>query len=111
MDGTKEVTTSVIASTLTTVAVFLPLGLTGGMAGMLFDDFCLTISFLILGSMAIALTWVPLLCYMLLDEEKIRRDQLKRAEQKDVYKRQILGKALYTGRLDLRTVIQEVGAC
>ena len=82
VDGTKEVTTSVIASTLTTVAVFLPLGLTGGMAGMLFDDFCLTISFLILGSMAIALTWVPLLCYMLLDEEKIRRDQLKRAEQK-----------------------------
>ena len=60
VEGTKEVTTSVVASTLTTVAVFLPLGLTGGMAGMLFKDFCLTIAFLILGSMAIALTWVPL---------------------------------------------------
>ena len=82
VEGTKEVTTSVIASTLTTVAVFLPLGLTGGMAGMLFDDFCLTISFLILGSMAIALTWVPLLCYLLLDENKLRQDQLKRAQKK-----------------------------
>ena len=75
MDGTKEVTTAVIASTLTTVAVFLPLGLTGGMAGMLFKDFCLTISFLILGSLLIALTWVPLLCYMLLDEGKVQRDR------------------------------------
>ena len=79
VDGTKEVTTAVIASTLTTVAVFLPLGLTGGMAGMLFKDFCLTISFLILGSLLIALTWVPLLCYMLLDEGKVQRDELRRA--------------------------------
>ena len=81
VDGTKEVTTSVLASTLTTVAVFIPIGLTGGMAGMLFDDFCLTIAFLILGSMAIALTLVPLLCYMMLDEDKIRRQQLKKAEK------------------------------
>lgn len=78
VDGTKEVTTSVVASTLTTVAVFLPLGLTGGMAGMLFKDFCLTISFLILGSLVIALTWVPLLCYMLLDADKVRVQQLRR---------------------------------
>ena len=81
VDGTKEVTTSVLASTLTTVAVFLPIGLTGGMAGMLFDDFCLTISFLILGSMAIALTLVPVLCYLMLDEEKVRQDQIKRANK------------------------------
>ena len=82
VEGTKEVTTSVLASTLTTVAVFLPIGLSGGMAGMLFDDFCLTISFLILGSMVIALTWVPVLCYMLLDTAKVQQDQLKRAEKK-----------------------------
>ena len=82
VDGTKEVTTSVVASTLTTVAVFVPIGLSGGMAGMLFDDFCLTIGFLILGSMAIALTLVPLLCYLLLDENKVRQSQLKKAEKK-----------------------------
>ena len=84
VEGTKEVTTSVMASTLTTVAVFLPLGLTGGTAGMLFDDFCLTISFLILGSMVIALTLVPLLCYLMLDTDKVRQDQLKQAEKKPI---------------------------
>ena len=82
VEGTKEVTASVMASTLTTVAVFLPLGLSGGIAGMMFKDFCLTIAFLILGSLAIALTLVPLLCYMMLDEEKVRQDALRRAEKK-----------------------------
>ena len=82
VDGTKEVTSSVVASTLTTVAVFLPLGLTGGMAGMMFKDFCLTIAFLILASMAIALSWVPLLCYILLDETKVRQYQLQKAEKR-----------------------------
>ena len=82
VEGTREVTTSVVASTLTTVAVFVPIGLSGGMAGMLFDDFCLTIGFLILGSMAIALTLVPLLCYLMLDENKVRQSQLKKAEKK-----------------------------
>lgn len=82
VEGTKEVFTSLTASTLTTVAVFLPLGLTGGMAGMLFDDFCLTISFLILASLVIAITLVPLLCYFLLDEKKVHQHALKKAEKK-----------------------------
>ncbi|MBQ2383125.1 MAG: efflux RND transporter permease subunit, partial [Oscillospiraceae bacterium] len=75
------VTTSVVASTLTTVAVFLPIGLSGGIAGMLFDDFCLTISFLILSSMVVALTWVPVLCYMMLDTNKVRQQVLEEANK------------------------------
>ncbi|NBI10296.1 efflux RND transporter permease subunit [Colidextribacter sp. OB.20] len=82
VEGTREVFTSLTASTLTTVAVFLPLGLTGGMAGMLFDDFCLTISFLILGSLVIAVTLVPLLCFFLLDEKKVHQHALKKAAKK-----------------------------
>ncbi len=81
IEGTKEVTASVTASTLTTAAVFLPLGLSSGMAGMIFKDFCLTIAFLILASMVIALTLVPLLCYFLLDEERVRRDKLREASR------------------------------
>lgn len=77
VDGTGEVTNSVVASTLTTVAVFLPLGLTGGMAGMMFKDFCLTIAFLILSSLVIALTWVPLLCYLMLDESKAKQKAIE----------------------------------
>lgn len=79
VEGTQEVMASVTASTLTTVAAFFPLGLSGGMAGMLFKDFCLTIAFLILSSLAIALTWVPLLCYFLLDEKALREEALKHA--------------------------------
>lgn len=64
--GTGEVVTSVTASTLTTIAVFLPIALSGGMTGMMFREFCITIVALLLSSLIIALTLVPLLCYMLL---------------------------------------------
>ena len=86
VDGTKEVFTSLTASTLTTVAVFLPLGLSGGIAGMLFKDFCLTIAFLILASLVIAVTLVPLLCYFLLDENRVRQQALKKAQKKHTRK-------------------------
>ena len=81
VDGTKEVILSLMASTLTTVAVFLPLGLADGLAGMIFKDFCLTIAFLILASLVISITLVPLLCYFLLDETKAKQIQL--AEKKE----------------------------
>jgi len=78
VEGTKEVFLSLTASTLTTVAVFLPLGLTSGLAGMIFKDFCLTIAFLILGSLVISVTLVPLLCYFLLDERRVRAQGARR---------------------------------
>ena len=81
VEGTKEVMLSLMASTLTTVAVFLPLGVANGLAGMIFKDFCLTISFLILSSLAIAVTLVPLLCYFLLDESKVHARKLARAQR------------------------------
>ncbi len=68
--GTGEVVTSVTASTLTTIAVFLPIALSGGMTGMMFKEFCITIVALLLSSLIIALTLVPLLCYMLLGSSK-----------------------------------------
>lgn len=63
--GTGEVIGAVIASTLTTVAVFLPIALSGGMAGMMFKEFCITIVALLLSSLIISITLVPLLCYFL----------------------------------------------
>lgn len=83
VEGTKEVMLSLTASTLTTVAVFLPLGVADGLAGMIFKDFCLTISFLILGSLAIAVTLVPLLCYFLLDEKKVHAHHMKRSAKRN----------------------------
>jgi len=90
VEGTKEVMLSLTASTLTTVAVFLPLGLSDGLAGMVFKDFCLTIAFLILSSLLIAVTLVPLLCYFLLDEEKAHKMRMKAAAKKDTLSQKLM---------------------
>ena len=71
--GTGEVMTSVTASTLTTIAVFLPIALSGGMAGMMFKEFCITIVALLLSSLIISITLVPLLCYILLGASKVSK--------------------------------------
>ena len=102
IEGTKEVTSSVLASTLTTEAVFVPLALTGGMAGMMFKDFCLTIASLIFASLVISLTLVPLLCYFTLDEEKVRRRQERQAGKEPGPLKRLVGKisAFYLKTLD-----------
>lgn len=57
--GAAEISLSITASTLTTVVVFLPIGLASGLSGQIFRDFCLTIAALLLSSLFIALTLVP----------------------------------------------------
>ncbi|MBN1237410.1 MAG: efflux RND transporter permease subunit, partial [Gammaproteobacteria bacterium] len=59
--GTREVSTAVIASTLTTIAVFFPLVFVEGVAGQLFRDQALTVTFALLVSLAVALTLIPML--------------------------------------------------
>ncbi len=60
LEGCKFVTNSVIASTITTIVVFLPLALLKGMAGQLFNELGFTITFALLASLISALTLVPL---------------------------------------------------
>jgi len=60
-EGAGTVAMAVTASTLTTVAVFLPLVFVEGLAGQLLRDQALTISFSLLASLAVALTIVPTL--------------------------------------------------
>lgn len=59
--GTKEVSTAITASTLTTVAVFFPLIFVEGIAGQLFRDQALTVTFALLASLVVALTLIPML--------------------------------------------------
>jgi len=59
--ATREVGTAVFASTLTTVAVFLPLALAGGLVGEIFLSFALTVTIALLASLLVALTVVPVL--------------------------------------------------
>ena len=59
--GTSEVSMAVIASTLTTVAVFLPLVFVQGIAGQLFRDQALTVALAIGISLVVAMTLIPML--------------------------------------------------
>ncbi len=59
----REVAGAVTASTLTTVAVFLPIALVGGMVGELFAPFALTVTIAMGSSLLVALTIVPVLSY------------------------------------------------
>jgi HAE1 family hydrophobic/amphiphilic exporter-1 len=60
-DGASEVGMAVTASTLTTVAVFFPLVFVKGVAGQLFRDQALTVTFSLLASLAVAITLIPML--------------------------------------------------
>ncbi|NBC18544.1 MAG: MMPL family transporter, partial [Bacteroidetes bacterium] len=60
-DGASEVGQAVTASTLTTVAVFFPLVFVQGIAGQLFRDQALTVTFSLLASLLVALTLIPML--------------------------------------------------
>ncbi len=60
-DGAGEVGTAVIASTLTTVAVFFPLVFVDGIAGQLFRDQALTVTFSLLASLVVAVTLIPMM--------------------------------------------------
>ncbi len=61
VNGTTEVGGAVVASTLTTVAVFLPIVFVEGVAGQLFRDQALTVTFSILASLLVAVTMIPML--------------------------------------------------
>lgn len=57
----KEVAGAVTSSTLTTVAVFVPIGLVGGQAGEMFRPFALTITIALIASLLVSLTVIPVL--------------------------------------------------
>ena len=67
--GAQEVGFTVLAMSLSLVAVFLPLQLLGGIVGKLFSEFTLTLSVAILISLAISLTTTPMMCARLLSRE------------------------------------------
>jgi len=59
--GASEVGMAIIASTLTTIAVFLPIVFVEGLAGQVFNDQALTVTFSLLTALIVALTLIPML--------------------------------------------------
>jgi len=66
--GARQVATPVIAMTLTLVAVYLPIGFLGGLTGVLFSEFALTLAGAVVVSGVVALVLSPMMCaYFLKD--------------------------------------------
>ncbi|WP_121828450.1 efflux RND transporter permease subunit [Streptomyces sp. S1] len=82
LTAVREVAGAVTSSTLTTVAVFLPIGLTGGMVGELFASFSLTITAALLASLLVSLTVVPVLSYWFLRAPEGTPEDLAEARRK-----------------------------
>lgn len=66
LTAVREVAGAITASTLTTVAVFAPIGFVGGLAGELFRPFAITTGIALLASLAVSLTIIPVLAYWIL---------------------------------------------
>ncbi|NUM34879.1 MAG: efflux RND transporter permease subunit [Candidatus Brocadiae bacterium] len=72
--GAEQVTAPIMASTLTTLAVFLPLIFVRGMAGIMFQQLAYIVSFSLLCSLVVALTLVPMLAAKMLDSQDKKKD-------------------------------------
>ncbi len=59
--GTKEVSSAVVAATLTTICVFLPMVFVEGLSAQLFRPMALTVSFALFSALMVALTFIPML--------------------------------------------------
>ena len=75
----KEVAGAITASTITTVAVFLPIAFVGDMVGELFRPFAMTVTIAMLASLLVALTIVPVLAYWFMKPGKPLLDEHGRA--------------------------------
>ena len=74
--GAKQVSGAILASTLTTVCVFLPIVFTEGMSRDLFTDMGLTIAYSLMASLIVALTFIPSASATILSESKEREHKL-----------------------------------
>jgi HAE1 family hydrophobic/amphiphilic exporter-1 len=71
IQGTREVAIAIFSATVTTMAVFLPLGLIGGIIGSFFLPFGLTVAYALAASYIVSITVVPALTYLLIRKENI----------------------------------------
>lgn len=69
VDGTSEVAMAIVSSTLTTVAVFLPISFAGGLVAQIFNQLSMTIAFSLLSSLIVSITLVPMASSLFLKVE------------------------------------------
>ena len=70
IEGSREVSFTVLSITISLIAVFIPILLMGGIVGRLFREFAITLSVAVAVSLVISLTATPMLCAHLLKQHK-----------------------------------------
>ena len=75
VEGTGEVSSAIVASTLTTLAVFLPLVFVRGMSGIMFKQLSYVVAFSLACSLLVALTLVPLLSSRVLKVTRLKESE------------------------------------
>ncbi len=85
INGAKQITFVVIATTLVLVSVFLPLSFMGGKTGRLFIEFGVVLSFAVIISSFVALTLTPMMCSKLLEKKQVLTERNLFKKFKDFY--------------------------
>ena len=100
----REVAGAVIASTITTVAVFLPIGFVGGIIGEVFGPFSVTVTVALLASLLVALTVVPVGAYWFMKPPKATREPDRRPPRPGLLQRGYVPILRFVTRHRLSTV-------
>ncbi|MGN6149535.1 MAG: efflux RND transporter permease subunit, partial [Rhizomicrobium sp.] len=83
IQGSREVSFTVLSMSVSLIAVFLPILLMGGLVGRLFHEFALTLSIAVLVSLVISLTTTPMMCaFLVRNENEGRQGRLMRASER-----------------------------
>jgi HAE1 family hydrophobic/amphiphilic exporter-1 len=83
LKGTEEVASAITSSTLTTTAVFVPLGLVGGIVSKFFLPLSLTVAFALLASLLVSVTIIPVLASAFIKRRPAGGDGESPAEDRD----------------------------
>ena len=78
IDGTEEVWSAILASTLTHIAVFVPMLFLTGVSSIMFGQLAAVVSFSLAMSLFVAVTIVPVLCSRLLDAPHVAHGKQRR---------------------------------
>lgn len=106
-NGTKEVSTAIIASTLTTIAVFFPLVFVEGIAGQLFADQALTVTFALAASLIVALTIIPMMAATGI-RRKLANNPILPPSQKREKPTSKIGLAVYYIKTGLMAIVKAI---
>ncbi len=111
VQGAREVGFTVLAMSLSLIAVFLPILLMGGIVGRTFREFALTLSIAIMISLVVSLTTTPMMCAHVLRRESARQGRFMNAMERGFdAMRDFYGRTLAVALEHPRTVMIVLGA-